>query len=483
MRTAIATGAQPLVLSLVPPLVLALAAGCPEAPPLSLTVEPATLAADGLTRAVVIARTRDPIEGAVVSFAATGGALSSSTAALVDGEATVELVAPLERELGRSPERAIALSAFLQLSESERLEATAGVVALPPTDGPPLLFLDAEPPAAVAGSGGAVVLRVLARRVAAGASLTIDVPGFDADASATVEADGSAVAALQVPATPGDATVTVTEPASGATALVVVRFVAEGEPLYDLTGAFAQIGPARVKLVSGALAPNPQCAIAPSIILATFVQAGLDVQASYRTCDVTFPPVTSIVGTITNQATEAFYQAIPVVEQQFALPNGELGAEYAPPPSIVVVGAALGDPEHEALPTEAEDPRVEDTDGDGRPGVTVENSLGGLQNIVFRNIGYAGGQVRSSNRIVGDRPGDLLATTETSVFGIGGAFLPDTTALGSVVELVRIDGRFGAWDADVDADGAISCAEAKDAAAAVAELVAPDTPFDCGEER
>ncbi len=469
--------------SAIAALALTLLAGCTEAPALSLTVEPANVSADGVTRARVTARARDPIEGAVVSFASNGGALSSSTAPLVDGEAVVELMAPLERELGRGTERAIEMSAAIALSASERLTATTTIVAVPPTTGAPLIFLDADPPAAVAGAGGTVALRMLTRRIAEGTSLTIDAPGFDVDATAIVQADASATASLAVPDAPADATITVTEPGSGASASVVVRFVAAGAPLFDLTGAFAQVGPARVKLVSGALAPNPQCAVAPSIILATFVQQGLDVQASYQTCDVTFPPVTSIVGTITNRATDAFYQAIPVVEQRFTLPSGELGAEYAPPRSVVVVGAALDDPEREALPTEADDPRVEDTDGDGRPGVTVENSLGGLQNIVFRNVGKAGGRVRSSNRIVGDREGDLVATTETSVFGIGGAFLPDTTALGSVVELVRVDGAYGAIDADVDGDGAITCAELSDAAAAVTELVAPDTPFDCGEER
>lgn len=450
---------------------------------MSLSVEPAELPADGLSRATVVVRVRDPIEGAVVSLVASGGALSSSTAALVDGEARVELIAPLERELGRSAARELSLAATLQLSESERLDAAATLTAVPPAEGAPLLFLDADPPAAVAGSGGSVTLRVLARRVAAGAALSVDGGGFDADTSMTVQADGSASAELRVPAAPGDATVTVSEPGSGASARVVVRFVAAGEPLFDLGGFFAQLGPARVKLVSGALTPNPQCAVAPSLVLASFAQSGLEVDASYRTCDVSFPPVTSIAGTITNRATEAFYQAIPVVEESFTLPSGELGAAYEPPASVVVVGAALSDPQSEALPTEADDPRVVDADEDGRPGVTVENSLGGLQNIVFRNVGVAHGRVHSSNRIVGDEPGDLLATTETSVFGIAGAFLPDTIALGSVVELVRIDGRYGAPDADADADGTISCAELKDIAASVAELQPPDTPFDCGDER
>lgn len=467
----------------IPSMLAALLSGCVDVPPLVLSVEAAELPADGLTRVTVVARARDPLEGTVVSFSASGGALSASTAALMDGEARVELIAPLERELGRSAARVLELAATVQLGEAERLDASTTLTATPPTQGAPLLFLDADPPAAVAGSGGEVALRVLARRVAAGTALTVAADGFDVDATMAVQEDGSAEARLRVPATPGDATVVVTEPASGARALVVVRFVAAGEPLFDLDGSFVQVGPARIKLVSGALTPNPQCAVAPSLILATFAQDGLAVDADYRTCDVTFPPVTSIVGTITNLATEAFYDAIPVVEQQFALPSGELGAAYEPPPSVVVVGATLDNPESDELPTAADDPRVVDADSDGNPGVTVQNSLGGPQHIVFRNVGVGHGRVLSSNRIVGDNPGDLLATTETSVFGIAGAFLPDTLALGSVVELVRIDGRFGSHDADTDGDGTLSCSEVKDAAAVVAELTAPDTPFDCGEER
>jgi hypothetical protein len=462
-------------------------AACPEAPPLSIEVDPATLEADGVGRARVTVRARDPIEGAVVQLTASGGALTSSTAALVDGVAVVELTAPLERELGRREARTLDLLAFVALGPGggdDRLEAATQVRAVPPQSGPPLLFLDAAPPAAVAGSGARVTLDVVARRLPAGAQLSLTTTaGALVASSVTLDADGTGQAALTAPATPADAEVVVTDATTGASARVVVRFVAAGEPLYDLSGAFAQLGPARVKLVSGALTPNPQCAIAPSVVLAQFVQRGLDVEARYTTCEVTFPPVTSIVGTVTNLATPAFYAAIPVVSERFALPGGELGARYAPPPSVVVVGATLEDPAREALPTEENDPRVVDADEDGAPGVTVQNSLGGAQRIVFRNVGTSAGRVLSSNHIVGDVPGDLLAVTETSVFGIGGAFLPDTFALGSVVELVRVDGRYGALDADADRDGAVSCAELLDVAGSIVTLEPPDTPFDCGEER
>lgn len=456
-------------------------AGCPEVPPLVVEVGPAQLPADGLARSTITVRARDPIENAVVQLSANGGALSQSVVPLVDGTATAELFAPLERELGRREARFIDVVALVVLSDSDRLEASSTITAVPPADGPPLLFVDAAPAAAVAGSGDAVNIQVATRRLGAGTALALE---SDAGNSELIVADdGTTSASIVAPEAPVDLTVVVRDPDSGASASVVVRFVARGDPLFDLTGAFAQIGPARVKLESGALAPNPQCTVAPSLVLAQFVQTGTQVDASYTTCDVAFPPVTSIVGTVTNEATPAFYAAIPVVTESFDIGSGDLGARYAPPPSVVVVGADLDDPENDPLPTEETDTRVVDADGDGAPGVTVLNSIGGAQHIVFRNVGSGAGRIVSSNHIVGDEPGDLVAVTETSVFGIGGAFLPDTIALGSVIELVRIDGRFGSIDADVDDDGLVSCAELVDVAGSVVTLEPPDTPFDCGAER
>ena len=93
------------------------------------------------------------------------------------------------------------------------------------------------------------------------------------------------------------------------------------------------------------------------------------------------------------------------------------------------------------------------------------------------------GRVRSSNHILGDAPGDFVAATETAVLGAGSSFVPGASPLPSILELVRIDGRYGAIDADTDRDGAVSCAELIDVAGQVATLDALATPFDCGEER
>jgi hypothetical protein len=145
----------------------------------------------------------------------------------------------------------------------------------------------------------------------------------------------------------------------------------------------------------------------------------------------------------------------------------------------VVAGAELDDPLHDDLPTSEDDARVRDSDHDGRPGVTVVNSLAGEQNVTFRNVGDTKGRVESSNRVVGDEPGDLSALPESSVLGVGNAVIPDFESVPSVWEMVRVDGTNGAPDMDTNGDGEVSCQEIVDAAGFLFTLEAPSTPLDC----
>jgi hypothetical protein len=209
------------------------------------------------------------------------------------------------------------------------------------------------------------------------------------------------------------------------------------------------------------------------------VQAGDRIDAVYTTCFVTLAPVRSIVGEVTNEAPPAFLSAIPQVTARFTLESLALGAVFDPPRSVVVSGAELSDPENEALPTSDTDARVRDSDDDGRPGVTVINSLAGQQNVTFRNKGDTRGVVESSNRVVGATPGDLSALPQSSVLGAGNGFIPEMQSIGSVWELVRVDGRNGAPNMDTNGDGDISCNEIVDAQAFLFSIVAPETPLDC----
>mgnify|MGYP001112701627 CR=1 FL=1 len=88
-----------------------------------------------------------------------------------------------------------------------------------------------------------------------------------------------------------------------------------------------------------------------------------------------------------------------------------------------VLGARLEDPENEALPMDAADPRVFDQDNDGHPGMTVRVEI----------MGLIGGEVyvvqRNRNRLIGTviSPGFIRGTieweTEQVILGASSPFL------------------------------------------------------------
>lgn len=463
----------------------ALVAACvePPPPPISLFADTTSLVANGRDSTTLTAELGFSLEGAVVQWQASGGVLSESVALPQDDVASVTLFADDEAALGRAGKRPLTVRASIELATDERYEAELVLDLVAPSEGEPVLFLEADPPAADADGVTLVDLLVVARRVAPGTQLSFSSSAGELlEVSPVADVDGELLASarLRAPSEPADVTVDVQDEASGATAALVVRFVRPGDPQFDLSGTFAQLAPARLRLSAASLVPDPQCVVAPSLVLVDVEQSGLDVRARFTTCEVSLPAVNTIVGEVTNETLPSFLAAIPVVEHDFSLDGAKLGATWKPPASIVVVGAELADPEHEALPTEADDPRVRDDDDDGQPGVTVLNSLGGEQSVAFRNVGRTEGRVVSSTRIEGNELGSLLAVTETSVFGIGGSFLPPREALPSVVQLLRVDGRYGAPDVDVDGDGNVSCDELLVSSASLFDLVVPDTPLDCG---
>ncbi len=456
----------------------------PPSPPLTVTVERAVLEADGADHTRVVAAVAPGTRGAVVSFSSSGGLLSSSAAVPGDdGTATVTLTADPEDALLGRPSKPVTVRATVRWDEAVEDTATAELSFVTPTSGAPALHLTAEPPAALADGASLVTFTLGARRLAPGTAVALatSAGALSAD-SAVVHDDGaggtSATFTLQAPAAPAEATVIAREP-SGVTASAVVRFVADGEAQFDLTGTFAQYSPARVKMTAGTLTPNPQCVVAPAIIRVHMVQQSDRVVAEWQTCFVTLAPVRSIVGEVTTTAPPAFTSAIPVVRADVMLDGAALGATFDPPPSVVVAGAELANPEDDALPTGEDDERVRDADGDGNPGVTVINSVGGEQNITFRNRGDTRGVVESSNRVVGEAVGDLSALPESSVLGVGNGFLPDFESVPSVFELVRVDGQNGAPDLDTNGDGAVDCDEIVDAQDFIFTIAAPATPLDC----
>lgn len=476
-RSAIAAGALAV-------LVLACAAPPPPPLPLSVRAERSVLEANGVDSVGIVASVPAGTRGVVVSFSASGGLLSSSAALPDDdGTATVTLTADTEEALLGRPDKPVTVRATVVWEHNVEDTATAELSFVTPTSGAPSLHLTAEPPAALADGASLVTLTLGARRLPAGTEVALTSSAGALSVDHVVMADDGAGGTgasftLQAPAAPAEATVTAREP-SGVTATAVVRFVADGEAQFDLTGTFAQYSPARIRMTAGTLTPNPQCVVAPAIIRVQMVQEGDRVVADWQTCFVTLAPVRSIVGEVTTTAPPAFTSAIPVVHAEVTLSGTALGAAFDPPPSVVVAGAELALPDDDDLPTAEDDERVRDSDGDGNPGVTVESSVGGAQNITFRNSGDTRAVVASSNRLVGEQVGDLSALPESSVLGVGNGFLPEFASVPSVVELVRVDGANGAPDLDTNGDGAVDCEEIVDAQDFIFSIEAPSTPLDC----
>lgn len=479
---------KPLAALLALSALLSLAHACaaPPAPPtpLTLEVDRDTLEANGADQAILIARVPPGTAGVVVRFSSSGGLLASSAVAPdEEGVARTTLFADEERALLGRPDKPVTVRATVSWDVNLEDSATVDVLFVAPVSGAPSLSLRAQPPAALADGAARVQVTLSARRLPAGTRVALaSTAGALSTDSVVVENDGAggtrAEFEITAPAEPAVAMLSAREP-SGVEATLAVHFVADGQAQFDLTGTFAQLAPARVKMTAGTLTPNPQCVIAPTLVKVELVQRGADIIADYTTCFVTLAPVRSIVGEVTNTAPPAFTDAIPVVHAEFTLAEVALGALYDPPASVVVAGAALDDADQDSLPTSEDDERVRDADGDGRPGVTVINSVGGEQNITFRNRGDTRGVIESGNRIVGSEAGDLSALPESSVLGAGNAFLPDFESVPSVFEMVRVDGRDGAPDLDTDGDGEISCREIVDAQAFLFTLEAPATPLDC----
>ncbi len=92
-----------------------------------------------------------------------------------------------------------------------------------------------------------------------------------------------------------------------------------------------------------------------------------------KLCRITIDSGTDLVETI---LPKAFRNSLPPPRIDAALEIEDGAVKLRQDKRVVVVGARLGDPEREALPTSSKDSRVFDQDRDDKPGVTIR--IGGL---------------------------------------------------------------------------------------------------------
>ncbi len=474
-------------------LMLAAACGAPVSQDMHLAASAEEAPADGITEVTLRASLAGAPAGAVVTFTIDGpGLLTKTNAAVEQGVATVELYAPFESDLGGAATVTSTVHATASFDGAATADATVSFTV--PTDGAPALSARAEPDRVTAGGDDVIRLVVDGRRLSSAAVTLSAAPAGVVSLPASITLDETEPAFFHgtldvaAPASPADVTVHLS--AAGAAADAVLHFVAPDAPQFDLSGTFAEVQYGVVKIGDLIfLDPDPQCVIAPTLLLSRIVQTGRHLEISSETCDVQMPSVRVVfVGESTTTVGPGFVDATNARAPgplEVELGDGDLGPGAAFQPTVasfsaaLVVGADLASPE-DALPTTADDPRVADDDNDGNPGVTIHNSNEGDQYCVFRTrTSSMSGSIVDSDGI----DGVVIGDTETNILnGGGGGLSPTVTGAPSPFSFRRVDGRNGAPDiAGRDGDpGSISCDDVKSyAAELMADAPPPDTSTAC----
>ncbi len=432
---------------------------------LSLTVDAADIPADGLTIVPVLA-TLTPSRETMVSFEMSGVGLLATTSLLTDrGSAAAAVIAPLEEELvGSSFTSTLVARAII---DEQPVEATAELTFVVPTTGAPILraFAEGGRDRVVAGSGDSIAIVVEGVRVAS-SELVFEVDNDVVTApAATALVDGRAVVAIRAPAEPANVTLTVR--AGELSTTVVLRFIAEGAATFDLTGTFAQItyGVTQIDdffLLDGA----PQCTVAASLALVRIVQDGAHLEVTTETCTVEMPGVKIVgMGNIVPTVGDGFVRAANDAAGpplSFDLGNVGDGASFSPPLSAhtpLIVGAVLANAS-DALPTSANDARIVDADGDGRPGVTVFTGNDAQETCYRTRVTSMSGTIDGNNSVTGELESVTESVVLNSAFGSIG---PRMTGKTSPFVMVRVDGAHGAVNiAARDGDASrVSCADVR----------------------
>jgi hypothetical protein len=123
-----------------------------------------------------------------------------------------------------------------------------------------------------------------------------------------------------------------------------------------------------------------------------------------RPCTVVLPRVSGRQPTITSPD---LVPSLPVSRAPAALARDESGAVGLHTESAAfVLGASLARPESDALPTDEDDSRVVDQDGDGNPGFTVE-AAGFEVYLAARASFWLSGKAREDGSFAGEAELDL----------------------------------------------------------------------------
>ena len=139
-----------------------------------------------------------------------------------------------------------------------------------------------------------------------------------------------------------------------------------------------------------------------TLLRLTQIQEGASLTVTAQICDIQVESGTSLVSLV---FPEAFIDSLEVAVKPSTIEATGEGYRFFQPRFTSLRGVRLEDPVADPLPTEADDPRIFDQDGDGHPGVSVRIALFGFIKgevyVVQRDWNVLRGATDSLDRIDG----------------------------------------------------------------------------------
>lgn len=200
------------------------------------------------------------------------------------------------------------------------------------------------------------------------------------------------------------------------------------------------------------------------------VQHGTNIRAKTTLCAFKLPVVEGVATLIIPPKLEQLLWTKGVESNGKYLSDAKtVGAAYTPPPSLVLVGANLADPENDDLPTFEDKTLAIDEDEDGHEGVTLSASLltcekFGELYVALRTVATLSGKVVTGDVIEGTADVSL----NQSIIGYSDECLASAVTInitidpGSPFRAERVTDA-----ADLDHNGNVTCPELKQNAVAL----------------
>ncbi|MFO0569589.1 MAG: hypothetical protein U0263_28325 [Polyangiaceae bacterium] len=194
------------------------------------------------------------------------------------------------------------------------------------------------------------------------------------------------------------------------------------------------------------------------------VQKGKSLQQKTTLCAFKLPKVEGLATLVIPPELQSLMSQKHVeATGEFLSSESLIGAGYAPPPSLLVVGAKLDDPAHDPLPTKDDLSKAIDEDQDGNPGVTLLASVVTCGEGKFEKLFVAlrtgvklGGKVITPDRIEGKADVDL----DQTVIGYSNDCLTTAAQINILVEPGSPFRAIRVGQAeDIDDNGNVSCPE------------------------